>query len=69
MKSAHSQKIVEISEISEKCLINEYMVSALENALSTTIFVFFYSKQDNFYISYIPYICLPWLMIYRYVYS
>lgn len=47
MESAHSQKIVEISEISEKCLIKEYMVSASENALSTIVSVFFYFNLEN----------------------
>ncbi|XP_074354143.1 kinesin-like protein KIN-5D [Apium graveolens] len=36
MKSAHSQKIVEIREISEKCLVNEYMV-AENHSCPTTV--------------------------------
>ncbi|KAK1389484.1 kinesin-like protein KIN-5D [Heracleum sosnowskyi] len=35
MEIAHSQKIVEISEVSEKCLIKEYMVE--DHSCSTTI--------------------------------
>lgn len=40
MESAHSEKIVEISENAEKCLINEYLVSASENAVCTVRYSF-----------------------------
>lgn len=45
IESVHSQKIVEILEISEKCLINGYMVSASKNALSAIVFNFFMQSK------------------------